>query len=240
MTRIEAGASGLDALRARLQEIERALDAGIYQPGPWRGVLRAARALPGADRASIMDDVSRISRKLHQRSNRRMLPLGAGLALEATAVAVGAVLLAIGLQRESNGAAIAGAIFWAVSFQPVIKMLVGRALGVRYEYLYFFALEPRFKMRYGTYLAAPRVARVALHLAGTIGSPFGLLASEFIIRDSLPVAATVCLVLFWEIVALNLGLLIVGLLGIRGKGVFRAEVTSGGMAGIELREAFGW
>jgi hypothetical protein len=36
-------------------------------------------------------------------------------------------------------------------------------------------IEPRLKMKYGSYVAAPRWARTLLHLAGTLGYAFGAL-----------------------------------------------------------------
>ncbi len=65
------------------------------------------------------------------------------------------------------------AAIWVTTFEPMLKLLIGMALGVRYEYAYLRNGEPRFKMRYGTCLAAPRALRIALHVSGTIGLPRG-------------------------------------------------------------------
>ncbi len=59
-----------------------------------------------------------------------------------------------------------------------------RALGIAYDYAYLFHIEPRFKMSYGTYLAAPRWARIVFHLSGIVGSPLGLAAAAVLVAGA--------------------------------------------------------
>ena len=186
-------------------------------------------------------DFSRVSRKLHLRNGRRTVSLAFGLASEVAAAMFGAILLALSLRLGSNSLAIAAAVIWATTFQPLLKFAAGRMLGVEYEYLYFFlGSEPRLKMRYGTYLALPRSSRVVLHLCGIVGSPLGFVLPALYVHARLPVAEITCLVLFFAIVTLNLGLFIAGLMDVRAAGKLKSMATSGGMAGLELREALRW
>jgi hypothetical protein len=161
-----------ERLRERLAAIELDLDAGRYKAGPWQALIDELRARPDDDRASLADEVSRVSRKLHLRSPRKTISIEAATGLELAATLIGCVMLLASLWTESNILAIVGAAVRVTTFQPLLKVAVGRALGVGYDYAYLYGgLEPRFKMNYGSYLAAARPARVLLHLSGTIGSP---------------------------------------------------------------------
>ena len=93
-------------------------------------------------------------------------------------------------------------------------------------------------MTYGRYLSAPRWARIALHLAGTIGSPLGLWLPT-VWATNLFVALYTCRAFFWLIVLINAGSFLAALLGLRKIGNFRLRLidSSGGMAALELREA---
>jgi hypothetical protein len=124
---------------------------------------------------------------------------------------------------------------WVVSFQPLIKVSVGTALGIRYEYVYLFALEPRFKMAFGSYIAAPPWRRVLLQLSGLIGSALSAALAALIVDDRLRVARIVAWIVFWIVNAINIVALANGLAGgIRGLRL-RPQDSSGGMAVIELR-----
>lgn len=83
------------------------------------------------------------------------------------------------------------AVVLATAFQPLIKVATGLALGFSFSYGYLWHGEPRFKLAYGRYLSAPRRRRVALHLAGTLGSPFAWLLVSVVARPSHPGMATV-------------------------------------------------
>jgi len=223
------------ALRRRILAIEHELDKGAYRPGPWAALLEELRTRPGPVRSALGDDLSRVSRKLHLKSGVKTFPLGTGVILELLAACVGGSLIALAVASASNLAAILGATLWVASFEPLIKVAQGRVLGIGFDYAYLYYGEPRFKMRYGSYAAAPRWKRVWFHLAGAVGSPCGALLARVLVRDRLNLAAGFCLWAFWITVAINLAALAAGLLGARRVGPLRLALTSGGAAGLELR-----
>jgi hypothetical protein len=226
-------------LRARLSQIETAIDDGAYRPGPWGRLARDLKRCPDVERRAMAADVSRVSRKLHLRGARRTLAVAAGIALEAAGVIAGGVLLAGAIHAHSAVAAIAGAFVWVTAFQPLFKIAVGYALGVGYEYAYLLGFEPRFKMRFGDYLAAPRWARIVLHLCGTVGSPLGLWCAAIAIRGELPGTARFFVVAMWLLIGLNVVFFAIAAAGARRVGSHHVQDTSGGAAAVEIREALG-
>jgi hypothetical protein len=232
-------AEGAETLRAQLLEVEKSIDAGAYKPGPWDRFIRAARNQPPNVRAALADDAGRVSRKLHLRNGRATMPLERAILWESSATIVGAILLGAGVAWKSNLLAILGAIVWTTTFQPLVKVAVGTALGVSFDYAYLEGpYEPRFKISYGTYLARPRWVRILFHLSGVVGSPLGIYLAGALMAPVLPTAAKVCDVIFWILNAVNLAGFVGGTMGRRKLGPFRAAVSSGGMAGTELHEAF--
>jgi hypothetical protein len=227
-------------LRIEIIDIEGAIDAGAYRPGPWARILTKARAASASDRQAISADISRVSRKLHLRRGRKTIKAQSGFMIEAAAVAVGDFLLAAGIHRSSNVAAIAGMAIWVMALQPLAKVMAGALLGVSYDYAYLANSEPRFKMEYGSYIAQPRWARIALHLSGAVGSPLGAWLAARLVRGVLPMTYWIALVVFWMTNALNLALFAAGLAGVRRLGISRTVDTSCGAAGAEIREALGW
>jgi hypothetical protein len=221
-------------LRSRIHAIERDVDAGGYRPGPWDAFIRAVMSQSDGTRAALADDISRVSRKLHLRSGRRTMPLAAAIAIELAATVLGAILLAIALKENSNIAAIVAMIIWVTTFQPLVKVAAGTMLGVGYEYGYLYGTEPRFKMKFGRYVAAPRWKRMALHACGMAGSPLGAIVAAWIAADALPLAHAVCLAAFWLLLALNLILMTLALLGVRRLGGLRMADGSGGALALEL------
>jgi hypothetical protein len=121
------------------------------------------------------------------------------------------------------------------TLQPLVKMLVAGLLGVRYSYFYVqMIVEPRVKMRYGTYLALSTPRRVIVHLAGMIGSPSAFLVVAPLIADRMPVTAEICTVFGLGFVGLNLMLFVLGFAGVR-----RVEqLTSCGAAAREIKNSF--
>jgi hypothetical protein len=236
---MESTATARDELRDRILIIEQALDAGRYTPGSWNDVLRVARGLPSADRAALADDISRVSRKLHQRHRWRTVRFALAYGAEVVLAVAGLILLIAGLRDYSNLLVIIAAGLWATAFQPLIKAGTGLLLGIGYDYAYLFYIEPRFKLTYGKYLAAPRWARVIFHLAGMIGSPIGLWLTTLWTSGNLIAANYVCWIFFWLIVATNLVPFFALLFGMRKIGRFRLRFidSSAGMAALELREA---
>ncbi len=229
----------MEDLRAELEAIEHALDAGLYRPGPWERLLRQARRRPRGERRALAADVSRVSEKVHRRAGPRAVSVGTGVALEVAATSVGGILLAAGLRLGSDAAVVLAGALWITTFEPLVKIAVGLAVGVRYDYAYLRSGEPRFKMRYGTYLAAPRAARIAFHLSGTVGSPLAAWLVGRIAAPSLPLSESICLAAFWVLGGLNVLFFGAAVLGLRRLGPLRLGIASGGVAGVELREAFG-
>jgi hypothetical protein len=222
-------------LRARLAAIEQALDAGRYRVGAWATFLELARYCPRAERLAVEDDVTRVSARLHRRGSRRVISLSLALGLELAAVLAGGALLVWGRNTGSDAAMIGALLLWVTSFQPLLKVGVGTALGVRYEYAYLLGVEARFKMRYGSYLATPRWARILLHLSGCVGSPLGgWLVARF--SEPLPFASTFASNVAWVLLAVNGALFSAALAGIHRLGGLRLDLASGGAAALELRE----
>jgi hypothetical protein len=226
-----------ETLTQKLTEIEAALDRGVYRPGPWAAFLRHAERCPARQRAAIADDVSRVSDKLHQRQPRRTLSFATAIGVELAATLIGVALLAVGITATSSAAVVAAAVVLTTTFQPLLKVFVGSVLGIRYSYAYVRGIEPRFKMRYGTYLAAARWKRVALHLSGTLGSLLALWLVWSLALPELPTTAALCGVAFWIVVGMNVVPFVAGLAGVRRLGpVGPTNSTSGGAAALELRQ----
>lgn len=232
---MRVAAISLEELQQRLAEIEGDLDGGRYKAGPWQVLIDDLRSCPSAQRIAVADRVSRVSRKLHQRQARKTIGVGSAIVLEIAATIVGGILLIGAASTASNVLALAGAAIWATTFQPLIKVAAGRILGVRYDYAYLYGWEPRFKMNFGSFLAAERPARVLLHLAGTIGSPLAAGICGGILPASLGLAKSVCWIAMWAMIALNLVLFAIGYAGIRRLGGWRTADSSGGSAALELR-----
>jgi hypothetical protein len=226
-----------EQIRDQLAEIERQLDQNLYRPGPWNRLLKDARALPREEREALKEEFTRVSSKLHRRDGRRTLALATGILAEVVLTAVGGVLIVLALHNHSNVMAIVAAGIWMMTFQPLVKIGVGYILSVEYEYAYFYGVEPRFKMRYGDYLTAPRWARILLHLSGTIGSPLGLWIALICLPSELRIAIDVCWAAFWIVVIVNVISFLAAVFGLKQLGPFKAAYSSGGSAALELREA---
>jgi hypothetical protein len=232
-------AEGAEALRAQLLEVEKTIEAGAYKPGPWDRFIRAARNQPPPVRAALADDATRVSRKLHLRTGRTTMPLERAILWESSATIIGAVLLAAGVASKSNVLAMLGALTWTTTFQPLVKVAVGTALGVSFDYAYLEgSFEPRFKISYGTYLARPRWARILFHLSGIVGSPLGIYLAGVLMAPVLPTSAKICDVIFWILNVVNLVSFVGGIISRRKLGPLRVASSSGGVAGAELHDAF--
>ena len=228
---------GTDELRARLHSLERDVDANCYRPGPWEAVIRAIKSQPDSTRAALAQDISRASRKLHLRTGRRTVAVAMAMVIELAATTLGAILLALALKTNSNTAAITAMIIWVSTFQPLVKVAAGMMLGVDYEYGYLYGVEPRFKMKFGTYVSMPRWKRVALHASGMVGSPLGAILVASVVGGTLQIARSACLTVFGITLAINLIAMILALAGIRHLRSLRLADGSGGALGLELHEA---
>jgi hypothetical protein len=234
---VEVGAVAREQIRDRIAEIEHHIDEKQYRPGPWDRLLKDARALARDEREALKEEISRISSKLHRRDGRATLSLTNGIIAEAALTVLGAILIIFAIHNHSNLLGIVTGAIWTMTFQPLVKIAVGYLLGIEYEYAYLYGVEPRFKMRFGDYIAAPRWARILLHLSGTIGSPLGAWLAMVCLPSDLGVAETVCWVILWIVVAVNVASFIAALAGVRKLAMFKASASSGGAAALELREA---
>lgn len=227
-------------LRERIAAIERAVDDGSYRPGPWRAVVRDIRNSMFFERAAVAEDVTRVSRKLHLRQRRRRVSMHTGLLLEIAATGLGGLVMITGVAARSNWLGFLGALIWMVTFQPLIKLMVGRAMGVHYDYMYLLAFEPRLKMKYGTYLSRPRLLRIIVHLSGTVGSPVAAYLAYFMFSHALPTAAMLCLAAFWILIAINVINFVAAIAGTHRLGPLALSLSSAGAAAYEIREGLGW
>jgi hypothetical protein len=224
-------------LTERLIALERDIDAGLYRGGRWQALLADLRRLPGSERAAVAATVSRVSDKLHARKAQRKVAFPVGLALEIGLALLGAGLLWFAVANRSSWAGIMAALAWTTAFQPLIKVLTGTALGIRYSYAYLIGPEPRFKMRYGTYIAAARPARIVLHLSGAVGSPLGAWLPVPFLAGALPAVSGFCRLLFGLVVAVNAIAFVLALAGFKRIGPLRLSLTSAASAALEMREA---
>jgi hypothetical protein len=226
-----------EEIRDRIAEIERQIDEKRYHPGPWERLLKDARALPREERLALKEEISRVSGKLHRRDDKATISLMTGIIAECAAALAGGILILVATHNHSNLLAIIAAAIWTMTFQPLVKIAVGYTLGIEYEYAYLYNFEPRFKMRFGDYIAAPRWARILLHLSGTIGSPLGVWLVMVCLPGDLRIAIDVCWAIFWIVIAVNVASFVVALAGVRKLGPMKASASSGGVAALELREA---
>ncbi len=227
-------------LRERLAAIERAVDDGTYRPGPWHALIHDVRNSMFFERAAIADDLSRVSRKLHLRKPRRRVAMNIGLLMEIAATMIGGMLMILGVAVHWGALAFLGALLWMVALEPLIKLMVGRAMGVQYDYFYLLGIEPRLKMRYGTYLSRPRLLRIIVHLSGTIGSPLAAWLTYWMLSRAQPGAAALCFGAFWVLLIINVVNFVAPLFGVHRIGPVPLSMTSAGSAAIEIREGLGW
>ena len=222
------------AFRERIGTIEEQLEAGTYRTGSWADLLREIRAQPRPLRLDVAEDVSRASNALHRRAGHPEVSAFVGFGGAVVAAIASLVPLIGGADTQSNALALAGALMLAGVAQPLVKVTTGLLLGVRYAYAFLLGFEPRFKMQFGTYLSRPRIARVAYHLSGTLGTP---LALALVSRQAAlpPLTRTVSFGFALLFGAMNASFFLAALLGFSRFGPVRLAITSGGSAGLELR-----
>jgi hypothetical protein len=183
----------------------------------------------------LADRASRVSDKLHRRGHPLTFSFWTGLCLELIGTLVGVLLLEAGLRGAAGGQVLAAAVILTITLQPLVKIAVGHLLGIRYSYFYVWGhYEPRFKMRYGTYLCAERWRRVLLHLSGTVGSPLAFWWVSIRAAEVVPGVSTICEVLFWILVGVQVSTFLLGISGVRRLARV-GWVTSGGAVARELR-----
>ena len=224
-------------LTESLTALERDIDTGLYRAGRWQALVRSLRRLPQPQRAGLSEAISRVSDKLHAPKARWRVAFSLGLAVELGLALVGAGLLWLAIRTRASWAGVMAALILTVAFQPLIKILTGTVLGIRYAYAYLLGPEPRFKMRFGTYIAAPRSARIIFHLSGAVGSPLGAWLPTQILGSQLSAATKFCWVLFGIVVAINAVPFVLALSGLQRIGGVRLSLGSAASAALEIREA---
>ena len=224
----------------RIAAVEHDIDAGDYRPGAWQALLKEVRRLPRTERVALANDITRVSHKRHARANRQTIPFTAGLLAEVGLAITGLALLWLAIREPSNVLAIGAAALWITAFQPLVKIGAGGVLGMGYEYVYFLGVEPRFKLRYGDYLAAPRGARILFHLSGMIGSPLGAWLPTLYLGAHLRAAIDFCWAAFGLVVASNLVPFVAALAGVQRIGPLKLSRVGAASAASEIRECFGY
>ncbi len=223
-------------IRQDLESLEQRLDEGNYRPGPWQRLLEALYELSGPERAALADDVSRVSRKLHQRNGHWTLPFAVGLAGEIIGLA-----LAVAMSNsEVLLVRFVGVIGIALTLQPTLKVVAGLLLGVRYDYVYLWFFEPRFKMRFGTYLMLTAWRRVWLNFVGSLGTPIAMVVGGVLFSGHSTVLSIGFFGLAIGATVMQVGAFAAEWLGVRTVFGFRlSTLTSPATMAMELRRVGG-
>jgi hypothetical protein len=226
----------IEEARRRLAEIGQALDEGDYIRGAWQRVIGDADTLVLADRVALAPLVTDVSRKLHRRNGYPRMPFIAALSLECIVFAIGVWLVSM----HALISILMGLAALALTLQPLIKVTVGLIVGVRYDYAFLWQVEPRFKMRYGTYFCLPQIKRVAFHASGALGTPLAMFVGYM---RFLPVSREMawgCLVFALGAAAMQVGAFVAEWVGVtRIAGLRLANVTSPATAAFELKRLLG-
>lgn len=221
-----------DAAASQLEMVEKALDEGTYRKGQWQQFLKQAGALDAGARERLAGNITRVNRKLHRRNGFVSIPFTAALALETIIF----ILAIMSVAQEHLLAKILGVILLALCLQPLIKVVTGLVLGVRYDYAYLWYIEPRFKMQFGTYFQLPPLSRVAVHLSGGIGTPLAMLIGYVVFLGESTLIAYGWLILFIGAAFLQVGAFVAEWVGIHKVGPFRlSTLTSPATAAMELK-----
>lgn len=217
-----------------IEEIDTALTEQRYRPGAWQRLVAAVYKLPVAERAELKERISLLGNKLHQRHGFPQLGFPLAFALEIMLAVCGLAILLSG--SDGIGLVMIGLVFLMLSLQPLIKIVVGLLVGVRYAYAYLWYIEPRFKMQYGTYLTITPWARVLLHLAGSLGTLVAFLLGVMLLGDSFSNLADLCWIFFWIFLIIQIVAFVAEWIGIHKVGPFRLSLlTSPATAAMELR-----
>lgn len=223
----------LETIRQRLADLDAALDEGRYRKGMWQRLLRDAARLPSGDKPAIAGMLDIVSRKLHGRNGYPRAPFSVAFIAEIVLLAAGVALLS----SPSSMLILPGTAAIAVSLQPTTKVVAGLLLGVRYDYAFLWYIEPRFKMRYGTYFLLGPARRVLFHLAGSIGTPIAMYVGFACLSDISPILAYVCLAFAAVALLMQVGAFLAQWMGVDRVAGFRlATLTSPATAAFELKQ----
>ncbi len=120
----------MDELCERIHAIENKINTGRYRAGEWAQLLEEIERRPREERTRLRDDISRASRALHRRHATRTFPIQLALSAEVGLTALGTILIVLASWFDSNTLGALGALTWITAFQPLVKFMTGRALGV--------------------------------------------------------------------------------------------------------------
>lgn len=221
-----------DSLKKELAEIEQSLDQGNYKIGQWQRFLGHVCDLEPTEVASIESDITRVSNKLHRRHHYFEIPFVPGLIAEACVTLIGF----IALFGDDPFIILSGVVLLAIGLQPTIKISVGMLLGIRYSYVYLLNVEPRFKMRYGSYMMIPQQKRILYHLSGAVGTPAAMLFGYLVFKVDFLLLANACMVFFMLAALMQVGAFTAVWFGYRKIGGYvLTNLTSPATAAAELK-----
>ena len=172
-------------VRQVMARIESNLDSGTYRVGDWQKCLNKLKGLGQGSSSMVSHDLTRISNKLHRRNRFPEAPAWTGFVFEYLLFAMSI----LAMTAESTLLRLASIIMLALCLQPMIKISTGIFLGVRYSYIYLWYVEPRFKMRFGTYYDLARRKKLVLQFSGSVGTPVALLVGWRVLGDEPLLAA---------------------------------------------------
>jgi len=186
--------------QGRLDEIERAVDAGRTDLGAlgfWK-LLSEAKRDPGA--AAHAERIGRIDRKAFESRKKVLLPVWLGnlVLVVGTLVLLAVVAVALRLATGSIGGGpnptLAGALLvvaaagLSVTVHAPAHWLAGRVVGMRFTRYFLdgpFRIQPGVKTDYATYLLTPAARRATMHAAGALASkvaPFAVFGWAYIVH----------------------------------------------------------
>ena len=170
-----------DALEIKqvMDRIEETLDLGTYCVGDWQKGLGVLKGLERSVTATLSEDLTRISNKLHRRNRFPEAPFWVGLVFEYCLL----TLSLLAMNSEGIALRLTSIVLLALCLQPLMKTSFGLLLGVRYSYVYLWYFEPRFKMRFGTYEQLTRWKKLVLQCSGSVGTPLALLMGWWVLSD---------------------------------------------------------
>lgn len=224
----------IESMQAELENIENSLDSGSYRSGRWRLFLDHVNECDAQELASMEQDISRVSNKLHRKNHFFELPVKPAMVFELSITSSGLICFL----SENPFVNLAGVVLLVMGLQPTIKFLTGSLLGIKYAYAYFLNVEPRFKMLYGTYVSLSTEKKVLYHLSGAIGTPLAMLIGFFVFSGEYVLLANACMVFFLLAALMQIGAFTAVWMGYRKIGGYVLEnLTSPAMAAAELKRS---
>lgn len=223
----------VELIRNRLQAIASDIDAGNYRPGGWQTVIADADELSFDEKQILAPAVTKLSRQLHQRHGFVSVGFRIGYAVELILLIAGSFAVA----ADSLVINLIGIFCLALCLQPLIKVSVGLMLGVRYDYVYLWYIEPRFKMQYGSYFLLTHAQRLLLNLFGSIGTPMAMFIGFIVLTPHNEWLGPAALTLFVLATLMQVAAFVAEWMGVRMLGPFRlSQLTTPATAAAELKK----